>query len=96
MAFTYCIAKMFVYFFIKPQSESDGSQKQRSVRRDESALDGLRPSSFSGRDEDEIYFKLWGRGQDGDDVRTRQGRLEDEMTPKLKLNETFLLHRCHS
>ena len=34
---------------------------QGSVGRDESSWDDLRNSS--GRDEDEIHFKLWGRGQ---------------------------------
>ena len=59
--------------------------------RDESSWDGPRPSSSSGRDE--INFKLWGRGQDENEVRTRQGRLEDEMRTRTAqiMNITFLI-----
>ena len=31
-----------------------------------------------GRDEDEINFKLWGRGQDEDATRTTLGRDEEQ------------------
>ena len=59
------------------------ASNQGSVGRDESSWDGPRPSSSSGRDEDEINFKLWGREQDNDEMKTRQGRLEDEMRMRI-------------